>query len=135
MSRHDADPLDVILAIRVVRLQAVVQGVAAGMMTGFAIFLATQWILLRGGPVVSPHLALLGQFLPGYTVSMAGSFVGFGWGFAYGFAGGHLVSTLYNRIVAARDVGGDRSGCERQSRARHAATAQRHDHGAPGRGT
>jgi hypothetical protein len=108
MPRDEGSPLDVMLAIRVVRLEAVVQGVAAGIMTGFAILLVTHWTLLRGGPSVGPNLVLLGQFLPGYTVSMAGSLVGFGWGFAYGFAGGYLVSTLYNRIVAVRDVGGDR---------------------------
>ena len=108
MPRDDGQPLDVMLAIRIVRLEAVVQGVAAGVMTGFIIFLVTHWMLLRGGPFVSPHLVLLGQFLPGYRVSIAGSFVGLAWGFAYGFAGGYLVSSLYNRVVAVRGADLDR---------------------------
>jgi len=90
------------LAIRVIRLEAVVQGMALGVMSGLAIFLATIVLIVRGGPKVGPHLVLLGQFLPGYAVTLTGAFVGLGWGFAGGFAAGYLVSTLYNRIAMRR---------------------------------
>jgi hypothetical protein len=96
------DPLDAIAGIRILRLQAVVQGIVIGIMLGFAIFLATISLVVRGGPVVGPHLALLAQFCPGYRVTFGGSLIGFGWGFVYGFAAGYLVSVLYNVIVGLR---------------------------------
>ena len=101
-------PPDDMLAVRIVRLQAVVQGVVAGMMSGAGVFLATQWLLLKGGAPVGPNLALLAQFCPGFAVTMGGSLVGLGWGFAYGFAGGFLVSHVYNRIVGMRSAAADR---------------------------
>jgi hypothetical protein len=96
------DPLDRILGIRILRLEAVLQGIVAGIMLGLAVFGATIWLLARGGPVVGPHLALLGQFFPGYAVTPIGSVIGLAWGFVYGFAGGALVSLLYNWLVRLR---------------------------------
>jgi chromate transport protein ChrA len=88
--------------IRVIRLEAVVQGLVLGIMTGVVIMVATLVLVVRGGRVVGPHLALLAQFLPGYHVSVVGSFIGFAWGGLYGFVVGYLVSTLYNRIAMRR---------------------------------
>ena len=88
--------------IRVIRLEAVIQGSVLGLMTGAAIMLATLVLLVRGGRVVGPHLALLAQFCPGYHVSVIGSVIGFAWGAFYGFVVGYLVSTLYNRIAMRR---------------------------------
>lgn len=78
------------------------QGVVVGLMAGGAVFVATNWLVLRGGPVVGPHLALLGQLFVGYEVTFMGSLVGLAWGFGYGFTAGYCVSTLYNRIVMLR---------------------------------
>ena len=89
-------------AIRVIRLEAVIQGLVLGLMTGAGIMLATLVLVVRGGPVVGPHLALLAQFLPGYHVSVIGSVIGLAWGAVYGFVVGYLVSTLYNRIAMRR---------------------------------
>ncbi|MGH7893875.1 MAG: hypothetical protein ACREQL_04355 [Candidatus Binatia bacterium] len=97
---------DQMLAIRVARLEAGVQGVVVGLMVGLAVFLATNWLVLRGGPVVGPHLALLSQFFLGYEVSFVGSLVGFAWGAAYGFVAGYAVSVLYNRIAARAGTAG-----------------------------
>ena len=33
-------------------------------------------LLIKGGPVIGPHLGLIGNYLPGYTVSWQGAFVG-----------------------------------------------------------
>ena len=90
------------LPVRTVRLEAVVQGVAAGLMVGVGFFLATNWLVLRGGAKVGPHLALLAQFFVGYDVSLAGSFIALAWGGAYGFVAGYFVSVVYNRVVALR---------------------------------
>jgi len=99
----DADDLERLVLVRVLRLNAVVQGLVTGVTAGLALFVATNWLVLKGGPVVGPHLGLLGQFFPGYRVTFAGSFVGFAYAFASGFAIGFVVSRLYNRVAAQRE--------------------------------
>jgi len=55
---------DVVLT-RVLRLNATIQELVMGLMLGLAIFVATNWLVLKGGPVVGPHLSLLSQFFLG----------------------------------------------------------------------
>ena len=93
------DQLEKIVLFRVLRLIAVVQGVATGTVVGLTLFLATNWLVLKGGPVVGPHLALLGEYFIGYRVSFLGSFVGLVYGFACGFVAGYLVSLVYNAVA------------------------------------
>ena len=102
MASSDEQRVPVAPPIRVIRLEAVIQGLVLGIMTGAGIMVATLVLVVRGGPVVGPHLALLGQFLPGYQVSVLGSLIGFFWAALYGFVVGYLVSTLYNRIAMRR---------------------------------
>ena len=71
------DPqLQKIIMSRVIRLNATVLGIVIGTLLGFAIFLSTIWLVIKGGDVVGPHLALLGQYFLGYEVTIAGSFIG-----------------------------------------------------------
>ena len=107
---EQAKDLEQILLSRLLRLNATVQGLVAGTIAGLAIFLATNWLLIkgpqigpRGEPVVGPHLALLSQYFLGYRVSFVGSLIGMAYGFALGFAGGYLVAWMYNRIVELRE--------------------------------
>ena len=95
-----------ILTTHVVRLDAILNGASVGFLTGFGVFLATNWLVLKGGPVVGPHLSLLAQFLVGYEVSFAGSLIGFAWGFVYGFLAAYGASAVYNHIVARRPTAG-----------------------------
>ena len=88
--------------VRILRLAAVAQGITTGLIAGLGVFVATNWLVLKGGRVVGPNLALLAQFCPGYRVTFAGSLIGSAWAFAYGFVAGYLVSRLYNRLVARR---------------------------------
>ena len=74
-----------------------------GLVGGLVIFVATNWLVLKGGPVVGPHLGLLGQFFIGYRVTFLGSFIGFAYGFVSGFLAGYFVATVYNLVVARRD--------------------------------
>jgi hypothetical protein len=99
----DSDDIERLVLVRVLRLNAVVQGLVTGVTAGLALFVATNWLVLKGGPVVGPHLGLLGQFFPGYRVTFAGSLVGFAYAFASGFAVGFVVSRLYNRVAARRE--------------------------------
>lgn len=95
--------LEEIVLTRLLRLNAIIQGVALGVLLGLAIFIATNWLILKGGPPVGPHLSLLGQFFIGYRVTFLGSLVGFGYGFVCGFLAGSFLATVYNLIVARRD--------------------------------
>jgi hypothetical protein len=74
-----------------------------GIIFGLIIFIATNWLVLKGGRVVGPHLQLLSQFFIGYRVSFLGSIVGFFWGFAVGSLVGTTIGWIYNRIVELRN--------------------------------
>jgi hypothetical protein len=93
-----------VVLTRVLYLNAAIQGIVAGLIVGFAIFLATNWLLLKGGDPVGPHLALLGQFFIGYQVTVLGSFIGFGYGFVVGFVGGFFTTKIYNRFAGLREA-------------------------------
>jgi hypothetical protein len=96
------DTIQAIVMRRFLRLNAMFDGVITGLLFGLAIFVATNWLVLKGGPVVGPHLALLGQFFIGYRVTFAGSLIGFGYGCAFGFVVGFGVAWLYNRMLDLR---------------------------------
>ncbi len=99
----DENALGEILLTRVLRLNATIQGVVTGIVAGLAIFIATNWLILRGGEVVGPHLSLLGQYFIGYRVTFVGSLIGFAYGFIAGFLGGYCVSRIYNWLTDARE--------------------------------
>ncbi|MCL4244068.1 MAG: hypothetical protein KJ002_02905, partial [Candidatus Dadabacteria bacterium] len=90
-------------------LNAKSMGLVFGILLGLLIFIATNWLLVKGPQpnsagqyVVGPHLGLLSQFFIGYSVSFLGSIVGFIYGFALGTIAGTFVGWLYNRIVMFR---------------------------------
>ena len=91
-----------IVLTRLVRLNASIQGIVTGLIVGLSVFLATNWLILKGGDVVGPHLSLLGQFFIGYRVSFVGSLIGFAYGFVAGFVCGYSVARMYNWVVDLR---------------------------------
>ena len=95
--------LEEIVLTRLLRLNATVQGIVTGIVVGLGVFIATNWLVLKGGEVVGPHLALLGQFFIGYHVTFVGSLIGFAYGFACGFVGGYFVARIYNWFVDRRE--------------------------------
>jgi hypothetical protein len=84
---------------RILRLDAALAGITTGLAAGIGLFVATNWLLLKGGDPIGPHLGLLAQFLPGYRVTFLGSLIGFAWAFVWGFAAGWVVSRLYNHLA------------------------------------
>lgn len=82
------------------RLDSTALGVAVGTLGGFVVFAATIVLVLKGGDVVGPNLALLGQFFLGYTVTLKGAFIGLIYGFAAGFILGGLIGFLRNSFVS-----------------------------------
>jgi hypothetical protein len=99
----DVNELEKLVLTRLLRLNATVQGVVTGIIAGLAIFVATNWLILKGGGVIGPHLSLLGQFFIGYRVSFVGSLIGFAYGFVVGFICGYGVARMYNWIVGLRE--------------------------------
>lgn len=85
-----------------VRLNEHGWGIAFGLLAGLGLFAATIILVIRGGAVVGPRLALLGVYLPGYDVTTAGAFIGLGYGVAIGYLVGFLIGALYNRLVTVR---------------------------------
>ncbi len=83
-------------------LNAILVGIVTGLVLGIGIFLTTIFLILKGGPIVGPHLALLGQIFIGYDVTFVGSLIGLGYGFVTGFIIGYVVSRVYNWIAGLR---------------------------------
>lgn len=75
-------------------------GISIGMVSGFFLFIATLFLVLKGGAVVGPNLALLGQFLPGYQVSYPGAFIGMINMMAVGFVIGWIFAFFRNLSLA-----------------------------------
>ena len=85
-------------------------GLVFGLLFGLVIFIATNWLVIKGGYinasgeyVVGPHLQLLSHVFIGYRVSFVGSIIGFGYGFAVGTFAGALFAGIYNKIVEFRN--------------------------------
>jgi hypothetical protein len=94
----------------ILRLNAKVMGLILGLLMGLVVFVATNWLVIKGGHispsgkyVVGPHLQLLSQYFIGYRVSFLGSIIGFAYGFAIGTFSGALVGWIYNKIVDLRN--------------------------------
>jgi hypothetical protein len=83
----------------VVKLNATATGVILGILCGLGLFIATIWLVIKGGPNPGPHLRLLSQYFPGYSVTLLGSFIGFLYGFIAGFISGALLGAVYNRLA------------------------------------
>lgn len=90
-------------------LNAKILGLVLGLLLGSAIFIATNWLVIKGGHitpngeyVVGPHLQLLSQYFIGYRVSFLGSIIGFAYGFIIGILSGALIGWIYNRVVEFR---------------------------------
>lgn len=97
---HSTDPLtDNAVEDALLRLNARAWGIAFGLLLGLGLFVATLVLVIRGGDVVGPHLGLLGVYLPGYSVTAAGGFIGFVYMFVIGYGLGRLVGSVYNAVA------------------------------------
>ena len=69
-----------------------------GLVWGFALFLLTWWVIGFDGVTGEP--TLIGRLYRGYSISPAGSFIGFIWAFFDGLIIGGIFAWLYNLLVA-----------------------------------
>ena len=74
-------------------------GLAIGLLAALGLFLATVILVLKGGPNPGPHLGLLGIYLPGYSVTWLGAFIGAAYAFFIGYGVGRTIGTVYNKLV------------------------------------
>ena len=101
MSEHDSHrptPQETVHRT-LLRLNARAWGIATGLLAGGGLFIATNVLVLKGGPNVGTHLRLLAVYFPGYRVTFLGSLVGFVYAFVVGYALGRLIGSVYNRIA------------------------------------
>lgn len=94
-----SSPEEEALQAALVRLNARAWGIAMGILLGGGLFIATNVLVLKGGPNVGQHLQLLRVFLPGYSVTFLGSLVGFVYLFVIGYILGRLIGVVYNKMV------------------------------------
>ena len=76
-------------------------GLAFGLVLGLGLFVATNVLVIRGGPSMGQHLSLLSLYFPGYRVSVIGSLIGFVYAFVVGYGVGRGIATAYNRLTSS----------------------------------
>ena len=87
----------------VVRLNVVISAVGAGLLLGLALFLAS-FVSVAVSNRPGLYLNLLAVFMPGYSASISGAWIGLLWGFVYGAVFGGIVAWLYGRTLGAELV-------------------------------
>jgi hypothetical protein len=100
---NDDKAIEKIVLTELMRLNALILGLISGLILGLGIFVATNFLLLKGGPDIGAHLGLLSQFFFGYDVTFIGSLIGLGYGFVTGFVVGFAFAALYNWLAEWRD--------------------------------
>jgi hypothetical protein len=100
---HEDEDLEHVVLVKLLRLNAAVVGIVAGLLTGLSILLVTVVLVIKGGEVVGPHLRLLGQLFVGYDVTILGGIVGFLWGTLVGFIAGYVFARVYNALAGWRE--------------------------------
>jgi hypothetical protein len=96
------DETEQLLERALIKLNGNVLGIVLGLLAGAAIFVATNFLILKGGDVVGPHLGLLRAFFPYYSVTFLGSLVGFVYCFVCGYVVGLVIASVYNLVVKLR---------------------------------
>ena len=86
----------VLVARAIARLRAGIVAIVTGMVGGFALFAATLWLVIKGGPTRRQAPRPARHYYPGYSVTWTGSLVGFVYGAITGALLGWCVAWLYN---------------------------------------
>ncbi len=95
-----ADSREAVIAPVLARMDKLAFATSVGSASGLLIFLATIWLVVKGGDVVGPNLRLLENYFFGYTVTVKGAFLALAYAFCWGFLFGWLFAYLRNLILA-----------------------------------
>ena len=87
----------------VARLRAGVMSIVFAGVGATGLFLATALLLVQGGEDVGQHLARLSWYLPGYSVTWPGAFLGALYGLILGAGTGWLTAFVYNTVARTRE--------------------------------
>lgn len=96
--QQKTDPTDELIVQSLAKLDGRALGIAIGLLTGFGIFAATNFLVLKGGEVIGTNLGLLSQFFIGYDVDFRGSLIGLVYGVIVGFVIGWLIAAIRNFV-------------------------------------
>jgi len=99
MAEVESPQVETGLLLAFAPLHRLALGVAGGAVMGGAIFFATVLLLVKGGYPIGPNLALLGEFMFGYSVTIGGAFIGLAWGFGIGFFLGWGFAVAHNLAI------------------------------------
>ncbi len=99
MPNSSSDRERTILAWAFARLDVAAFVIAGAVVAGLALFALTLVVVLKGAAPnvpVGPHLAQLGLYFPGYSVSVGGACVGLLYAAAVGGVGALVLAMLWN---------------------------------------
>ncbi len=107
MDQEEEKELERLVETRVRRLNAMVLAITAGVICGLLLFGATIILVIKHSLVeknqpVGPHLKLLGEYFPWYSVSVQGSAIGFLYGFFTGWLIVYVGALVYNFVADLR---------------------------------
>ena len=98
-ARSKPDRGELIARAAFARLDVVALAVAMGCVFALGLWFTTAMLLMKDTPPgvpIGPHLALLSNFLPGYSVSWVGSLLGAFYAFLIGCSFGAIVAAVWN---------------------------------------
>lgn len=90
---------DKALVRAILKFNGNILGLVFGTIGALVLFVTTNWLLIKGGYPVGPHLSLLGQFFIGYSVTFVGSLIGAAYAFVGGYVAGLILAYVYNGVV------------------------------------
>lgn len=99
MSAHTSFPIDEKLLSATIKLNTLLFSAVCGAMGGVSLLLFTYASLYRGLPNPGHDLNLLSVFLPGYSVSIEGAWIGLFWGGVIGAISGAVIYRIYARGI------------------------------------
>jgi protoporphyrinogen oxidase len=79
-------------------LDRVALGAGVGVLAALVLFVLTAVLVIEAGPATGKTLGLLRNYLPGYTVTWQGAFMGLGYGFVLGYALGWTFALIKNGV-------------------------------------
>ena len=99
---HASEGLDRELLKAALRLNTMVLGLVCGLVAAGTLFLSTHISMGYWGEDAGGYLGLLGVFLPGYSVSAGGAWIGALWAFLFAALGGSLSYHSYGKLLGER---------------------------------
>jgi hypothetical protein len=96
---HATSVNDQQLLAAAIKFNSIIFGLVSGIFSALVLFVLTHASLAIWGEHAGGYLGLLGVFLPGYTVTTVGSFIGAFWVFIFAGLGGLFTYWSYARMV------------------------------------